>query len=219
MITFRQKSFSEFDAMKSLYNELRRNMRPDQLNKMIINSSQLIPVLKGNSVVIEKFVITSSFLNPDKYRMYLRIGARAKLPESLRLPGFTRKDKIGNLQISFKNGLNTSDGGQVSPTSPVTPNPAKGFVFSDTTSGEFEQRLYGGKSKGGGGGGGFKPLETKFDPYINLERDVTTNLGEVIVYDKKTRTAVIEYNSIENAIRSLWILPFGLNYSLYLLDN
>lgn len=214
MITFRQKSFSEFDAMKSLYNELRRNMRPDQLNKMIINSSQLIPVLKGNSVVIEKFVISSSFLNPDKYRMYLKIGAKAKMPDSLRLPGFTRQERLGNLSLSFKGNFPQLGGNQQQQGNQQ--RNGSDTRFSDT-SGILETRLF--KGKGGGGGNGFKPVEVKYDPYINIDREVTKNLGEVLVFDKKTRTAVIEFDSIRDAVSSLQILPFGLDYSLYLLNT
>ena len=51
-----------------------------------------------------------------------------------------------------------------------------------------------------------------------LNRDVKVSLGEVIHYDKSDRLAVLEFNNIDSAIKSLNILPLGLNYKLYLLD-
>ena len=52
MIEFRQKFFSEYDAMKSLYEELKRYARQNRntFNFSIIDSSALIPILKGNNM-------------------------------------------------------------------------------------------------------------------------------------------------------------------------
>jgi ABC-type Fe3+-citrate transport system substrate-binding protein len=47
---------------------------------------------------------------------------------------------------------------------------------------------------------------------------VKETLGEAIVNDKETRTVVLEFKSIQDAIRVLNVLPFGLNYKIYLLD-
>jgi type II secretory pathway pseudopilin PulG len=92
----------------------------------------------------------------------------------------------------------------------------------------------GGGNKGNNGGKNFngkKPYQRLhsqkqfafIDPKISglgfsLSRDVKVSLGEAVFYDKKSRIAVLEFKSIEDAIRSLNILPLGLNYKLYLLD-
>lgn len=71
MIKFRQKEFTEYDAMRSLYVKL---MRYSDRNKFgVIDTSALIPVLRGNNVVIERFVISTSMFGKDKYRMYLKL--------------------------------------------------------------------------------------------------------------------------------------------------
>ena len=80
MITFRQKEFREYDAMRTLYVELqRRSSGKDKFG--IIDTSALIPILKGNNIVVERFVINTSTFGKDTYRMYLKIGAKAKLPD------------------------------------------------------------------------------------------------------------------------------------------
>ena len=73
MIEFKQKYYSEYDAMKSFYEELKKYSRMNRsFPKVdIIDSSALIPVLRGNNIVIERFVISTSFGSKDKYRMYL----------------------------------------------------------------------------------------------------------------------------------------------------
>ena len=93
MIKFREKNFSEYDAMRSLYVELMKNARGNKDRYTIIDSSALIPVLRGNNVVIERFVISTSFLHSDKYRMYLKVGAKAKMPDEVR----RRLDKDNNV--------------------------------------------------------------------------------------------------------------------------
>ena len=87
MIKFRQKIFSEYDAMRSLYVEIMKRLNGDRRRFPIITMNELPAILRGNNVVIERFVISTSFFNKDKSRMYLKIGARAKLPDDVRLPG------------------------------------------------------------------------------------------------------------------------------------
>jgi DNA polymerase III gamma/tau subunit len=53
---------------------------------------------------------------------------------------------------------------------------------------------------------------------MDLTVKVQELLGDAIVYDKKSRTLVLEFDSIRDAIQALNILPFGLNYKIYLLD-
>ena len=107
MIKFAQKQYTEYDAMRALYVEL---MKYSDKNKFeVIDKSALIPVLKGNNVVIERFVISTSTFGKDKYRMYLKIGAKAKLPDEVRLAGETVYDKkLLDLSISFKGGVKHS---------------------------------------------------------------------------------------------------------------
>lgn len=103
MIKFVQKQYSEYDAMRALYVEL---MKYSDRNKFdVISSSELIPVLKGNNVVIERFVIYHPVFGRDKYRMYLKIGAKAKLPDDVRLSGGHVYDKrLLGVSVSFRGG-------------------------------------------------------------------------------------------------------------------
>lgn len=194
MIKFVQKQYSEYDAMRALYVELMK--RQDRWKYEIIKPSELIPVLKGNSVVIERFVISHSPMSRDKYRMYLKIGAKAKLPDDVRLSGgYVYDKKLVDLSVSLKGG-------------------AKPRTFSNK------------KNKGGrGNGNNNNNNNTNFGlsseikvPSLSLSREVHELLGEALKYDKKDRSLVLEFKDIQNAIRALDILPFGISYKIYLLD-
>jgi hypothetical protein len=43
-------------------------------------------------------------------------------------------------------------------------------------------------------------------------------MADVLLFDKKSRTLVLESDSIDEIINSLNLLPFGLNYNILLLD-
>lgn len=176
MIEFRQKLFSEYDAMRSLYVELMKYS--DKRMFGIIDSTQLLPILKGNNVVIERFVISTAFGHRDRYRMYLKIGAKAKLPDEVRLPGHVYDKKLLNIKVRFGRK-----------------------VFS--------------KNKGGDGGDG---LSVGADMPIDISIPVKELLGDALKYDKKERSLVLEFNNIQDAIRAINILPFGINYKIYLLN-
>lgn len=104
MIVFKQKTYSEYEAMRSLYVELMRD--GGKRGKWeIISKSQLPAVLKGNNVVVEKFVISTSLFGRDKYRMYLKIGAKAKLPDEVRFPGYYDNEKLGGLSLKVSGGV------------------------------------------------------------------------------------------------------------------
>ena len=104
MIKFVQKQYTEYDAMRALYVELTKYSDKNKFE--VIDRSALIPVLKGNNVVIERFVISTSMFGKDKYRMYLKIGAKAKLPDDVRLAGSRVYDKkLLDLSVSFKGGV------------------------------------------------------------------------------------------------------------------
>lgn len=192
MIEFRQKFFSEYDAMKSLYEELKRYARQNRntFNFSIIDSSALIPILKGNNIVIERFVISTSFGKKDKYRMYLKIGAKAKLPDEVRLPSYDRRKNIGGLKFRLGAGI-----------------PKKKYF-----SAEPEQREFG-KDKGGG-----SAIDSGLELYPDLSYTTKELKGETLKYDKTERSLVLEFPDIRAAVDALNILPFGLNYKIYLLD-
>jgi hypothetical protein len=53
---------------------------------------------------------------------------------------------------------------------------------------------------------------------ISLQATVSKLLGDAIVYDKKERLLVLELDTVQDAVRALNVLPFGLGYKIYLLD-
>lgn len=180
MIRFAQKQYTEYDAMRALYVELMRNS-VEKTRFEVIDKSALIPVLKGNSVVIERFVVSTSKYGNDKFRMYLKIGAKAKLPDRVRLANSNvYRQKFLDLSLSFR--------GQ-------------------------QQGLQSGGDKNLG-----IRSEIKSPSNFSLEREIQELLGEALEYNKRDRSLVLEFSNISNAIRALDILPFGLNYKIYLLD-
>ena len=188
MITFRQKEFREYDAMRSLYVKLMERSSRDKFG--IIDTSALIPILKGNNIVVERFVISTSMFGKDKYRMYIKIGAKAKLPDEVRLQSRPYDERLLNLRLTFKGDYKTRS-------------------FSN-----YKESLF---SKGGGGGAPF--AQTEVSPNINLSIERSRLLGDAIKYDKKARLLILEFSTIEDAIHALNVLPFGLNYKIYLLDS
>lgn len=195
MIKFRQKTFSvEYDAMRSLYVELMKRCNGDKRKWPVINSSALLPILKGNNVVIERFVISTPPFSREKYRMYLKVGARAKMPDEVRLPNYYRTK---HLPISFnvKGGLGL-----------------KSFSKNRNRGGG------GGNNNNNQGGGRFIETSIRSPEGFGIDMDVQEQLGETLKYDKRERSIVIEFPSIDNAIKALNILPFGIDYKIYLLD-
>ncbi len=194
MIEFRQKEFTEYDAMRYLYNELMKN---DAWRRkiQIIGTDSLIPVLKGNNVVIERFVISTRAFHKDKYRMYLKIGAKAKMPDAVRLPGQVRTNKLLNSSISISGGI---------------------FRQKNNSEIKLGQKEF----KGNGNNNGPKPaISATINPvYADIQYETTVPKGETIDYDKKSRSIVLEFDNVGDAIGALNILPFGLNYKVYLLD-
>ncbi len=197
MIEFRQKEFTEYDAMKSLYEALMRKDSPWRFKINVIGQDSLVPVLKGNNVVIERFVISTRFLKQDRFRMYLKVGAKAKMPEALRLPGRPDMINLGKATFNIKGGIQKA--------------------FSEV---DFEEKLFGDKSKKkNNGGNGGNLVNATIEPVeASIRIETTKPQGEAVLYDKKSRTIVFEFETIDDAIRALNILPFGLNYKMYLLD-
>ena len=207
MITFKRKEFSEYENMRVLYNEIQRNFYLKNKIRMI-DPSALPSILRGNNVVIEKFSIITSLFNKDRYVMYLKMGAKVKLPDKIRLDGDNVKENIGNMSIKFKSGI------------PKFNNGSSEKNFSDT----YGTRIFfesggkdNGKKKKKGGDGGF--INAEFTPYENLSYDYTRLVGRVVKYNKIERSLVLEFDSKMDALKALDILPFGLDYNLYLLNS
>jgi hypothetical protein len=194
MIQFRQKTFSEYDAMRALYVELLK--RGDKNKWKVIDKGSLIPVLRGNNVVIERFVISTSFAHRDRYRLYLKIGAKAKLPDEVRLPERVYDKRLGNASINFNMGLfapgSKDNQGQKQKNMSIV----------------FKQKEFKGAPP---------TISASVSPNINLTYEVRELLGEAVKYDKKERSLVLEFKTIDDAIRALNILPFGINYNIFLL--
>lgn len=226
MSTYRlkRKVFSEYDAMRSLYVELMKYS--DRSKFGIIDSSALIPILRGNNIVIEKFVISTSFFGRDKYRMYLKIGAKAKMPDEVRLPQRVYDKRLGNMQVNFQKGLfddkpqnqnnnwdnkknynnNNKEGlNTEAPTNDKVTKKQK--THSEIV---FREKIFGDKQ--------FPVVNASFSPQINISYQVKELIGDAIKYDKKSRSLVLEFSTIQDAIRALNILPFGLGYKIYLLN-
>lgn len=233
MIEFRQKIFSkEYDALRQLSLQLKRdNVRID-----VIRPSDLAAVLRGNNVVIERFMAKSKLFGKDEYIMYLKLGAKVKMPENVRLPqGRSFRNDLGYMRVGVRTGISQTKGDKelndlidkkikdkISKVkSPVTPgsnpNQQKQKNASDTLGETTRQRLFGNNNNGGGGGG--NSLTFDFSPNIRLGYDSNRLLGNVIEYDKQSRTVVIQFKTISDAVRSLDVLPFGLEYRVYLLDS
>lgn len=201
MITFRQKNFTEYDAMRSLYVEIMKRTNGDNRKFPIIDTSALIPILRGNNIVIERFVITTSFFGKDRYRMYLKIGARAKMPDEVRLPGRYYDERIGNLQLNVNSGLFVGGNGN---NNKKKENKPKQKNHSDV-----RQKLF--------GNGAPPNVSASFSPAINITHEVHRLLGDAVKYDKKSRSLVLEFDTINDAINAINILPFGIDYKIYLL--
>ena len=56
MIKFKQKEFSESDAMRPFYVKLQKEVKERRAPFVqVIGKSEMIPILSGNNVIIEKF--------------------------------------------------------------------------------------------------------------------------------------------------------------------
>lgn len=208
MITFRQKEFTEYDAMKAFHNELCR--LTDRNRFPIITKSDLPSVLKGNNVVIEKFVIASPFFGRDVYRMYIRVGLKAKMPDAIKLTDKQYDKRLGDFQVNFKSGNYLAYS---------TNNIFKNNNSQQRNYSEIQKEF--GKKNNNNNPGWTPQLTSEFHPdrdSMSISYLVKETLGEAIVNDKVTRTVVLEFKSIHDAIRVLNVLPFGLNYKIYLLD-
>ena len=240
MIKFKEKTFSEYDAMRQLYVELMK-LGADRNKFKIIDTSALIPILRGNNIVIEKFTQATRIFGKDRYRMYLKIGAKAKLPDDVRLPQRFYDKELGKLELGVNVGIvpkfNSGDSSNPNPqnnqqnqqNSQSSGNPQvqygkngnnkggkKGWkqkqqsAIGDSTLIGFRQKEF---------GDGPRPVFTaSLKPGSLLKYTVTELLGDAIKYDKKERSLVLEFSSIRDAIYALNVLPFGLNYNIYLLN-
>ena len=191
MIKFRQKEFSEADAMRPFYVKLQEYMRDRSCPLVqVIGKNEMLPILSGNNVIIEKFVLAGKFFGKDRFKMYLRFGSKVKLPNVFKLSNFKYETRslLGDakLNIGIQNNNNQNNNNQQNQKK----KKKKFSIFNSNINGLS----------------------------FALNRDVKVSLGDVVFYDKLDRLAVLEFDNIDSAIRSLNILPLGLNYKLYLLD-
>ena len=220
MIKFRQKIFSEYDAMRSLYVEIMKRTKGDRKKFPVITTSELPAILRGNNVVVERFVISTSFFNRDKYRMYIKIGAKAKLPDEVRLPGAYYEKRIANTKLNINPAIMYPKpyNDQQSQSRPENDPRKRGQRQKEQSdvgpllSGLSQKEFANNKDKV------FPYLSANVEPYVDLSYTVHKLLGEAIKYDKKARTLVLEFDTISDAIDALNILPFGINYNIYLLN-
>ena len=213
MINFRQKEYSsnEYDAMRSLYVEL---MRGDcRLRVENIDRSQLIPVLRGNNVVIERFVIVPVG-RQDKFRMYLKIGGKAKMPDQVRLTSRNEYRRFGSMRVDLNAAAFPPNSGDNNQQNNKKNNQQQNNQKNN------KQKIYSSIMQQKEFGNGPKPFASASMPmFVDLSYQVNKLLGEALVYDRNSRTLVLEFDSIRDAINALNILPFGINYKLYLLDD
>lgn len=185
MIKFKEVTYSEYYAMRELYNELNKYPSVGDNKKFeVISKSYLPGILKGNSVVVEKFTAKTKLIGKDRYRMYIRVGSKAKMPDEVRMPKSYYDETIGGLSLNLGGG---------------------GEIASKITNVGSERQY----SKNKGNNQGIK---------ISLQATVSKLLGDAIVYDKKERLLVLELDTVQDAVRALNVLPFGLGYKIYLLD-
>lgn len=204
MIIFKQKAFSEFDAMRSLYIELVKNSKPNRFQMIKLNS--LLPILKGNNVVIERFVISTGLFKRDTYRMYLKIGAKAKMPDEVRLPSRVYDETLFNatLNVGFDGAPIQKNNSEIETKT----------LFKEKSFGKNKKKNNNNNGDGGNKGG----LKSNLNFPVNVSYEVKKLLGEAVNYDKKSRSLVLEFETIQDAINAINILPFGMNYRIYLLD-
>jgi hypothetical protein len=133
--------------------------------------------------------------------MYLKVGAKAKMPDAVKLPGITRQKKLLGTSLEIQGGWFAKQ-----------KEKSKSEIEEETTTAGFRQKEF--------GNNGPKPMVTSrlYPTFGDLVYDKTETRGETLEYDKKDRSIVLEFDSIQDAIGALNILPFGLNYKVYLLD-
>lgn len=222
MIEFRQKSFTEHDAMRLLYVELKKdNWWRDRVK--VINRSSVIPILRGNNILIERFVISTQTFGRDKYRLYIKIGAQAKLPDEVRLPEVIEQRRVLNAKVNLNLGGGKIFENRFSETE-------EDILLRDKL---FSHHGKGGNNNNGGGdnkqqnnGGGEPTFNTVLRNDTNgydIMYEIRSLIADAIKYDKKDRSLVLEFEgpkekAIRNLKEALNILPFGLEYNIYLLD-
>lgn len=239
MIRFKEKVYSEYDAMRQLYVEMGKRYRGnDGKPGFKVISPQYLPgILKGNSVVIEKFVIVSRMIGNDKYRMYIKLGSKIKLPDKVKLPSLDKDTRnLGSLNTTLYPGLpiirsvnkTVNSNTSLNQSNKTDNKGGKSYTVdelrnlglikgnpSQRNNSDMEERLYDDKNDN-------KSPKFGFVQNISVRKDLSISsdkpLGSTILYDKSSRSLVLEFNSIRDAVESLNYLPLGLSYDLYIVS-
>ena len=129
--------------------------------------------------------------------MYLKIGAKAKMPDNVKLAdNYIKSEKILDASLSFDGNLE------------------RRRLFSKNKNNKNNNN----NNQQQQGSGNFAKAGFDFGK-VGIFKEKEARIGEAILYDIKSRSLVLEFGSIENAVKALDILPFGINYKLYLLDS
>lgn len=185
MIIFREKKFTEYDAMISLY----KSLKSKDAKFEVIKDSALPAVLRGNNIVIEKFVISPRTFGRDQYRTYIRLGSKLKLPTTgIRFPKYYENKRIGGL------GLLVSRGGAEGSVARVIEDKSSGKKTTEYSKPDNNSSQY------------------------SLELSSSKSAANVLTYDKNSGSLVLESPSIDDAVRALNILPFGIGYKVFILQ-
>lgn len=134
MIKYREKTYSEYDAMRELYNELNK-YNYDEKKFEVISKSYLPGILRGNSVVVEKFTSVTKVFGRDRYRMYIRVGTKAKMPDEVRMPKTYYDENLAGISLNIDKGtISTSMDRSYSSKNKNNGGPSLKFTIQNTVS-------------------------------------------------------------------------------------
>lgn len=104
MLSFKQKEYSEYPSTRLLYSEIqKRHIRGIDF----ITRSEMIPILRGNNIIIEKFTISTSLFGKDHFRAYFKMGAKVSMPNDVYIPNspYSERRTLGKLEMNMQAGI------------------------------------------------------------------------------------------------------------------